>query len=102
LGLHKQILEEVFFTDGKIMWRKLTARGDRIELITFLLSRTILLRGAKTINILFDLVFNKHWVMQQRERPLRFLVVMEMVLFHDRTVNDTTISRTSTDEFPSA
>ena len=104
--LHKQILEEVFFTDGKIYVRgKLTARGERkrADYILYYQDNPIAVIEAKD---------NKHSVRAGIQQALGYAVTLDIpcvfssngdgFLFHDRTVTDATIETELTiDEFPS-
>jgi type I restriction enzyme R subunit len=104
--LHKQILEEVFFTDGKIYVRgKLTARGERkrADYILYYQDNPIAVIEAKD---------NKHSVRAGIQQALGYAITLDIpcvfssngdgFLFHDRTATDTTIETELTiDEFPS-
>jgi type I restriction enzyme R subunit len=104
--LHKQILEEVFFTDGKIYVRgKLTARGERkrADYILYCQDNPIAVIEAKD---------NKHSVRAGIQQALGYAITLDIpcvfssngdgFLFHDRTVTDATIETELTiDEFPS-
>lgn len=104
--LHKQILEEVFFTDGKIYVRgKLTARGERkrADYILYYQDNPVAVIEAKD---------NKHSVRAGIQQALGYAIILDIpcvfssngdgFLFHDRTVTDTTIETELTiDEFPS-
>jgi type I restriction enzyme R subunit len=104
--LHKQILEEVFFTDGKIYVRgKLTARGERkrADYILYYQDNPIAVIEAKD---------NKHSVRAGIQQALGYAITLDIpcvfssngdgFLFHDRTVTDATIeTELSIDEFPS-
>ena len=104
--LHKQILEEVFFTDGKIYVRgKLTARGERkrADYILYYQDNPIAVIEAKD---------NKHSVRAGIQQALAYAITLDIpcvfssngdgFLFHDRTVTDATIETELTiDEFPS-
>ena len=104
--LHKQILEEVFFTDGKIYVRgKLTARGERkrADYILYYQDNPIAVIEAKD---------NKHSVRAGIQQALGYAITLDIpcvfssngdgFLFHDRTVTDATIETELTiDEFPS-
>lgn len=104
--LQKQILEEVFFTDGKIYVRgKLTARGDRkrADYILYYQDNPIAIIEAKD---------NKHSVRAGIQQALGYAISLDIpcvfssngdgFLFHDRTVTDSTIeTELSIDEFPS-
>jgi type I restriction enzyme R subunit len=104
--LHKQILEEVFFTDGKIYVRgKLTARGERkrADYILYYQDNPIAVIEAKD---------NKHSVRAGIQQALDYAKILDIpcvfssngdgFLFHDRTATDATIETELTiDEFPS-
>ena len=104
--LHKQILEEVFFTDGKIYVRgKLTARGERkrADYILYYQDNPIAVIEAKD---------NKHSLRAGIQQALGYAITLDIpcvfssngdgFLFHDRTVTDSTIETELTiDEFPS-
>ncbi len=104
--LHKQILEEVFFTDGKIYVRgKLTARGERkrADYILYYQDNPIAVIEAKD---------NKHSVRAGIQQALGYAITLDIpcvfssngdgFLFHDRTVTDATIeTELSIEEFPS-
>ena len=104
--LHKQILEEVFFTDGKIYVRgKLKARGERkrADYILYYQDNPIAVIEAKD---------NKHSIRAGIQQALGYAITLDIpcvfssngdgFLFHDRTVTDTTIETELTiDEFPS-
>ncbi|MDO8316671.1 MAG: DEAD/DEAH box helicase family protein [Flavobacterium sp.] len=104
--LHKQILEEVFFTDGKIYVRgKLTARGERkrADYILYYQDNPIAVIEAKD---------NKHSVRAGIQQALGYAITLDIpcvfssngdgFLFHDRTATDATIETELTiDEFPS-
>jgi type I restriction enzyme R subunit len=104
--LHKQILEEVFFTDGKIYVRgKLTARGERkrADYILYYQDNPIAVIEAKD---------NKHSVRAGIQQALGYAITLDIpcvfssngdgFLFHDRTATDVTIETELTiDEFPS-
>ena len=104
--LHKQILEEVFFTDGKIYVRgKLTARGERkrADYILYYQDNPIAVIEAKD---------NKHSVRAGIQQALGYAITLDIpcvfssngdgFLFHDRTAKDSTIETELTiDEFPS-
>lgn len=104
--LHKQILEEVFFTDGKIYVRgKLTARGERkrADYILYYQDNPVAVIEAKD---------NKHSVRAGIQQALGYAITLDIpcvfssngdgFLFHDRTVTDATIETELTiDEFPS-
>lgn len=104
--LHKQILEEVFFTDGKIYVRgKLTARGERkrADYILYYQDNPVAVIEAKD---------NKHSIRSGIQQALGYAVILDIpcvfssngdgFLFHDRTVNDSNIeTELSLDEFPS-
>jgi type I restriction enzyme R subunit len=104
--LHKQILEEVFFTDGKIYVRgKLTARGERkrADYILYYQDNPIAVIEAKD---------NKHSVRAGIQQALGYALTLDIpcvfssngdgFLFHDRTAKDATIETELTiDEFPS-
>lgn len=104
--LHKQILEEVFFTDGKIYVRgKLTARGERkrADYILYYQDNPIAVIEAKD---------NKHSVRAGIQQALGYAITLDIpcvfssngdgFLFHDRTALDVTIETELTiDEFPS-
>ena len=104
--IDKQVLEEVFFTDGKIYVRgKLTARGDRkrADYILYYQDNPVAVIEAKD---------NKHSIRSGIQQALGYATTLDIpcvfssngdgFLFHDRTVNDTTIeTELSLDEFPS-
>jgi type I restriction enzyme R subunit len=104
--LHKQILEEVFFTDGKIYVRgKLTARGERkrADYILYYQDNPIAVIEAKD---------NKHSVRAGIQQALGYAITLDIpcvfssngdgFLFHDRTATDATIeTELPIDEFPS-
>jgi type I restriction enzyme R subunit len=104
--LNKQILEEVFFTDGKIYVKgKLTARGERkrADYILYYQDNPIAVIEAKD---------NKHSVRAGIQQALGYAITLDIpcvfssngdgFLFHDRTVKDATIEKELTiDEFPS-
>ena len=104
--LHKQILEEVFFTDGKIYVRgKLTARGERkrADYILYYQDNPVAVIEAKD---------NKHSIRSGIQQALAYALILDIpcvfssngdgFLFHDRTVNDASIeTELSLDEFPS-
>ena len=104
--LHKQILEEVFFTDGKIYVRgKLTARGERkrADYILYYQDNPIAVIEAKD---------NKHSLRAGIQQALGYAITLDIpcvfssngdgFLFHDRTVTDASIETELTiDEFPS-
>lgn len=104
--LHKQILEEVFFTDGKIYVRgKLTARGERkrADYILYYQDNPVAVIEAKD---------NKHSVRAGIQQALGYATTLDIpcvfssngdgFLFHDRTATDGTIETELTiDEFPS-
>ena len=104
--LHKQILEEVFFTDGKIYVKgKMTARGERkrADYILYYQDNPIAVIEAKD---------NKHSVRAGIQQALGYAITLDIpcvfssngdgFLFHDRTVTDATIETELTiDEFPS-
>nr|WP_315258312.1 DEAD/DEAH box helicase family protein [uncultured Flavobacterium sp.] len=104
--LQKQILEEVFFTDGKIYVRgKLTARGERkrADYILYYQDNPIAIIEAKD---------NKHSVRSGIQQALGYANILDIpcvfssngdgFLFHDRTKNDSQIeTELSNDEFPS-
>lgn len=104
--LHKQVLEEVFFTDGKIYVRgKLTARGERkrADYILYYQDNPIAVIEAKD---------NKHSIRAGIQQALGYAITLDIpcvfssngdgFLFHDRTVTDATIETELTiDEFPS-
>ncbi len=104
--LHKQILEEVFFTDGKIYVRgKLTARGERkrADYILYYQDNPVAIIEAKD---------NKHSVRAGIQQALGYATTLDIpcvfssngdgFLFHDRTATDATIETELTiDEFPS-
>ena len=103
--LHKQILEEVFFTDGKIYVRgKLTARGERkrADYILYYQDNPIAVIEAKD---------NKHSVRAGIQQALGYAITLDIpcvfssngdgFLFHDRTATDATIeTELHIDEFP--
>ena len=104
--LQKQILEEVFFTDGKIYVRgKLTARGERkrADYILYYQDNPIAIIEAKD---------NKHSIRSGIQQALGYAKILDIpsvfssngdgFLFHDRTKNDSQIeTELSNDEFPS-
>lgn len=104
--LQKQILEEVFFTDGKIYVRgKLTARGERkrADYILYYQDNPIAIIEAKD---------NKHSIRSGIQQALGYATILDIpcvfssngdgFLFHDKTVNDSNIeTELSLDEFPS-
>jgi type I restriction enzyme R subunit len=104
--LHKQILEEVFFTDGKIYVRgKLTARGERkrADYVLYYQDNPIAVIEAKD---------NKHSVRAGIQQALGYAITLDIpcvfssngdgFLFHDRTATDATIeTELHIDEFPS-
>jgi len=104
--LHKQILEEVFFTDGKIYVRgKLTARGERkrADYILYYQDNPVAVIEAKD---------NKHSVRAGIQQALGYATTLDIpcvfssngdgFLFHDRTVLDENIETEFTnDDFPS-
>ncbi len=104
--LHKQILEEVFFTDGKIYVRgKLTARGERkrADYILYYQDNPVAVIEAKD---------NKHSVRAGIQQALGYATTLDIpcvfssngdgFLFHDRTATDASIETELTvDEFPS-
>ncbi|SDH33002.1 type I restriction enzyme, R subunit [Flavobacterium omnivorum] len=104
--LHKQILEEVFFTDGKIYVRgKLTARGERkrADYILYYQDNPIAVIEAKD---------NNHSVRAGIQQALGYAITLDIpcvfssngdgFLFHDRTATDATIeTELQIDEFPS-
>ena len=104
--LHKQILEEVFFTDGKIYVRgKLTARGERkrADYILYYQDNPVAVIEAKD---------NKHSIRAGIQQALGYATTLDIpcvfssngdgFLFHDRTATDATIETELTiDEFPS-
>jgi type I restriction enzyme R subunit len=104
--LQKQILEEVFFTDGKIYVRgKLTARGERkrADYILYYQDNPIAIIEAKD---------NKHSIRSGIQQALGYAKILDIpsvfssngdgFLFHDRTKSDSQIeTELSNDEFPS-
>lgn len=104
--LHKQILEEVFFTDGKIYVRgKLTARGERkrADYILYYQDNPVAVIEAKD---------NKHSIRSGIQQALGYATILDIpcvfssngdgFLFHDRTLKDSNIeTELSLDEFPS-
>lgn len=104
--LQKQILEEVFFTDGKIYVRgKLTARGERkrADYILYFQDNPIAIIEAKD---------NKHSIRSGIQQALGYATILDIpsvfssngdgFLYHDRTVNNENIeTELSLDEFPS-
>jgi type I restriction enzyme R subunit len=104
--LQKQILEEVFFTDGKIYVRgKLTARGERkrADYILYYQDNPIAIIEAKD---------NKHSIRSGIQQALGYANILDIpsvfssngdgFLFHDKTVNDSNIeTELNLDEFPS-
>ncbi|MRX41325.1 DEAD/DEAH box helicase [Flavobacterium sp. LC2016-23] len=103
--VQKQILEEVFFTDGKIYVRgKLTARGERkrADYILYYQDNPIAIIEAKD---------NKHSIRSGIQQALGYAIILDIpcvfssngdgFLFHDRTVNNEDIeTELSNDEFP--
>lgn len=104
--LHKQILEEVFFTDGKIYVRgKLTARGERkrADYILYYQDNPVAVIEAKD---------NKHSIRAGIQQALGYATILDIpcvfssngdgFLFHDRTAIDENIeTELSLEEFPS-
>ena len=104
--LQKQILEEVFFTDGKIYVRgKLTTRGERkrADYILYYQDNPIAIIEAKD---------NKHSIHSGIQQALGYATILDIpsvfstngdgFLYHDRTVNDENIeTELSLNEFPS-
>lgn len=104
--LQKQILEEVFFTDGKIYVRgKLTARGERkrADYILYYQDNPVAIIEAKD---------NKHSIRSGIQQALGYATILDIpsvfssngdgFLYHDRTANDENIETELTlDEFPS-
>ncbi len=104
--LQKQILEEVFFTDGKIYVRgKLTARGERkrADYILYYQDNPVAVIEAKD---------NKHSIRAGIQQALGYAVTLDIpcvfssngdgFLFHDRTALDNSIeTELSIDDFPS-
>jgi type I restriction enzyme R subunit len=104
--IDKQILEEVFFTDGKIYVRgKLTARGERkrADYILYYQDNPVAVIEAKD---------NKHSIRAGIQQALGYAVTLDIpcvfssngdgFLFHDRTVTDHSIeTELSLDDFPS-
>ena len=104
--LHKQILEEVFFTDGKIYVRgKLTARGERkrADYILYYQDNPVAVIEAKD---------NKHSIRSGIQQALGYATILDIpcvfssngdgFLFHDRSVEDSNIEiELNLDEFPS-
>lgn len=103
--LHKQILEEVFFTDGKIYVRgKMTARGERkrADYILYYHDNPVAVIEAKD---------NKHSIRSGIQQALGYAVILDIpcvfssngdgFLFHDRTAKDSNIETELTlEEFP--
>lgn len=104
--LHKQILEEVFFTDGKIYVRgKLTARGERkrADYILYFQDNPVAVIEAKD---------NKHSIRSGIQQALDYAKILDIpcvfssngdgFLFHDRTATDASIeTEIDNDNFPS-
>ncbi len=104
--IHKQVLEEVFFTDGKIYVRgKLTARGERkrADYILYYQDNPIAVIEAKD---------NKHSIRAGIQQALDYAKILDIpsvfssngdgFLFHDRTATDQSIeTELSNDNFPS-
>ena len=104
--LHTQILEEVFFTDGKIYVRgKLTARGERkrADYILYYQDSPVAVIEAKD---------NKHSIRSGIQQSLNYARILDIpcvfssngdgFLFHDRTAIDEHIEKElSNDNFPS-
>ncbi len=105
--IHKQVLEEVFFTDGKIYVRgKLTARGERklgADYILYYQDNPIAVIEAKD---------NKHSIRAGIQQALDYAKILDIpsvfssngdgFLFHDRTAIDESIeTELSNDNFPS-
>ncbi len=104
--LHNQILEEVFFTDGKIYVRgKLTARGERkrADYILYYQDNPVAVIEAKD---------NKHSIRSGIQQALGYATTLDIpcvfssngdgFLFHDRTVSDDTIeTELALEDFPS-
>lgn len=104
--LQKQILEEVFFTDGKIYVRgKLTARGERkrADYILYFQDNPVAIIEAKD---------NNHSVRAGIQQALGYAKILDIpsvfssngdgFFYHDRTSNDKDIEvELSLDEFPS-
>jgi type I restriction enzyme R subunit len=105
-NLQTQILEEVFFTDGKIYVRgKLTARGERkrADYILYFQDNPIAVIEAKD---------NKHSIRSGIQQSLNYARILDIpcvfssngdgFLFHDRTAIDEYIeTELSNDHFPS-
>lgn len=105
-NLQTQVLEEVSFTDGKIYVRgKLTARGDRkrADYILYYQDNPVAIIEAKD---------NKHSIRSGIQQALGYAKTLDIpcvfssngdgFLFHDRTVNDSTIeTELNLEEFPS-
>jgi type I restriction enzyme R subunit len=104
--IQKQILEEVFFTNGKIYVRgKLTARGERKR------ADYILYYKANIPIAIIEAKDNKHSVRAGIQQALDYAKILDIpcvfssngdgFLFHDRTATGTNIeSELSIDEFP--
>lgn len=104
--IQTQILEEVTFTDGKIYVRgTLTARGERkrADYILYYQDNPIAIIEAKD---------NKHSIRAGIQQALNYARILDIpsvfssngdgFVYHDRTVNDTSIeTELSLDEFPS-
>ena len=104
--LHTQILEEVFFTDGKIYVRgKLTARGERkrADYILYYKDNPVAVIEAKD---------NKHSIRSGIQQSLNYARILDIpcvfssngdgFLFHDRAATDENIEKElSNDHFPS-
>ena len=104
--LNKQILEEVFFTDGKIYVKgKLTARGERkrADYILYYQDNPVAVIEAKD---------NKHSIRSGIQQALGYATILDIpcvfssngdgFLFHDRTAKNSNIeTELSLDEFPS-
>lgn len=105
-NLQTQILEEVFFTDGKIYVRgKLTARGERkrADYILYYQDNPVAVIEAKD---------NKHSIRSGIQQALDYARILDIpcvfssngdgFLFHDRTAKDNNIETDlSNDNFPS-
>jgi type I restriction enzyme R subunit len=104
--VQKQILEEVFFTDGKIYVRgKLTSRGERkrADYILYYQDNPVAVIEAKD---------NKHSIRSGIQQALGYATILDIpcvfssngdgFLFHDRTASDSSIeTELSLDQFPS-
>ncbi len=103
---HKQLLEEVFFTDGKIHVRgRLTARGTRKR------ADYVLYYKANIPIAIIEAKDNNHSIRSGIQQALDYAQILDIpsvfssngdgFLFHDRTVTDTNIeTELGLDEFP--